>query len=220
MITSSTLLFLRDLTLNNNREWFAANKHRYDQCLKEARELASLWIQGVASFDTDVTDNLPDKAIFRIYRDTRFSPDKTPYKNHIGMAIGKGGRTSAHAGYYLHIAPGESFIAGGKWMPPGDELKKIRQEIDYNYSLLQDVVQSVDFRRTFNDFDQEMKLKKPPKDYPADHPAIEWLKLRSFTVTHIFTDEEVLSPEFPDYVVSACKTMYPLISFLNTALEG
>jgi uncharacterized protein (TIGR02453 family) len=219
MISSSSLKFLQDLALNNNREWFASNKQRYENCLKEARRLATVWIEGVASFDADVADNEPSKAIFRIYRDTRFSPDKTPYKNHIGMAIGKGGRTSYHAGYYLHIAPGGSFIAGGKWMPMGEELKKIRQEIDYNYSLLQDIVQTEAFRNTFTDFDQEYKLKKAPKDYPVDHPALEWLKLKSFTVTHMFSDAEVLSTEFPELVVSCCKTMYPLIRFLNTALE-
>lgn len=219
MITYPTLQFLKDLVLNNNREWFAANKHRYDKSLKEAKELAASWIDGVAVFDEDVADNDPGKAIFRIYRDTRFSPDKTPYKNHIGMAIGKGGRTSAHAGYYLHIAPGESFIAGGKWMPLGEELKKIRQEIDYNYSQLQAIVQAEEFRNTFNDFDQELKLKKTPKDYPVDHPAIEWLKLKSFTVTHRFTDDEILSEDFSKLVVSCSKTMHPLLRFLNTALE-
>jgi uncharacterized protein (TIGR02453 family) len=110
MITEQTFHFLSDLSANNHREWFADNKKRYDAALAEMKHLAKDWIEGSSVFEADVVDNDPAKAIFRIYRDTRFSTDKTPYKNHFGLVIGRGGRTSNWAAYYLHISPGGSFF--------------------------------------------------------------------------------------------------------------
>ena len=219
MVSKQTFQFLSDLSANNHREWFADNKKRYDAALAEMKQLAKEWIEGAATFEEDAVDNDPAKAIFRIYRDTRFSTDKTPYKNHFGLVIGRGGRTSNWAAYYLHISPGASFLAGGKWMPVGDELKKIRQEIDYNHLQLTDIFNQSDFKTIFGDMDREMVLKKAPKDYPTDHPAIEWLKLKSFTVSCEFSDEEVLSSEFIRLLIRNTRIMMPFIQFLNAALE-
>jgi len=210
--------FLTEIEQNNNREWFASNKHRYDTIFKEMKNLAGEWIEGVKAFDPDVADNDPNKAVFRIYKDVRFSADKRPYKNNIGMAIGRGGRTAKWAGYYLHIQPGESFIAGGKWMPDSQELKAIRQEIDYNYSQLQAIVHDSAFQETFGDLDTEYQLKKNPRDYAADHPAIEWLKLKSFTVSRRIPDEEVLSADLMKNVIAYSKAMHPFLRFLNEAM--
>lgn len=219
MVTEQTFQFLLDLSANNHREWFADNKKRYDAALSEMKHLAKDWIEGSSSFEVDVIDNDPAKSIFRIYRDTRFSTDKTPYKNHFGLVIGRGGRTSNWAAYYLHISPGASFLAGGKWMPMGDELKKIRQEIDYDHQRLSDIIGHPDFKSVFGDMDRELVLKKAPKDYPPDHPAIEWLKLKSFTVSCSFSDEEVLSADFIRQLISNTQIMMPFIQFLNAALE-
>lgn len=219
MITRDTFDFLADLSENNQREWFESNRKRYDKALAQFKTFVQEWHRGLSPFDEDIAANDPNKAVFRIYRDVRFSPNKQPYKDHLGASLAKGGRTSSWAGYYLHIAPGGSFLAGGKWMPENSELKKIRQEIDYNYEQLREIMEQQAFKEIFGSFDTEHSLKTTPRDYTSDHPAIDWLRLKSFVVSAVFTDEEVMANDFTEKVIRYSITMKPLLDFINTALE-
>ena len=121
--------FLSDLDRNNTRDWFNENKNRYQEALEQFRELASGMIAGISTFDPTLDGIDAKQSIFRIYKDVRFSKDKSPYKTHMGCWMTKGGRKSSDAGYYFHLEPGKSFAAAGVWMPPADQLKLIREEI-------------------------------------------------------------------------------------------
>jgi uncharacterized protein (TIGR02453 family) len=219
MITQQSLLFLDDLRAHNDRDWFQGNKDRYEAALEEFRDLVQAWHAGLGPHYPDVADNDPRKAIFRIYRDVRFSQDKRPYKDHFGASLCRGGRTSSWAGFYLHLSPGASFLAGGKWMPDNTELKKIRQEIDYNHEQLRVIVEAPAFRERFGDLSTEHSLKTIPRDYSADHPAIDWLKLKSFVVSMDLTDEQVISPGFLEALIQSSLLMRPFLDYLNVALE-
>jgi uncharacterized protein (TIGR02453 family) len=219
MISQQTFDFLADLKANNSREWFHANKKRYEGASDEFKAVVTAWHAGLAPSYPEIAENDPKKAVFRIFRDVRFSTNKAPYKDHLGASLCKGGRTAPFAGYYLHLAPGESFFAGGRWMPENAELKKIRQEIDYNYEQLKAITEAPDFKKIFGDLSDEHSLKTNPRDYPADHIAINWLKLKSFIVSVPITDEQVLAADFPERIVSYSKIMKPFLDFLNGALE-
>jgi uncharacterized protein (TIGR02453 family) len=157
--------------------------------------------------------------MFRIYRDVRFSKDKRPYKNNLGASINIGGKKATNAGYYLHIEPGGSFLAGGIWMPPSDVLKKIRQEIDYNGKPFHKIIDNKDFKKQFGKPDEEYKLKTTPKGYDKDHPDIEYLRLTSFIVWHKYSDKIVSSKNFVKELGKATKLMRPFLDFLNTAMD-
>ena len=122
------------------------------------------------------------------------------------------------AGYYIHLEPGKSFIGGGIWMPEAPLIKKIRQEIDYNFASFKKIVESSSFKKTFGKLDEEMKLSRPPKEYEPNNPAIEYLKLKSFVTGANMTDSQVLSAKFDTQVVRICKELHPLIVFLNQAI--
>lgn len=219
MIKGDVFKFFSELSENNNREWFQENKSRYDAIVESAQELVADWKDALGKQDALIAENDPKKAIFRIYKDVRFSKDKTPYKNHVGMVVGRGGRSGKWAGWYLHFEPGKSFIAAGKWAPEADELKAIRQEIDYNLDEFLSIINEKDLKKTFGELDREYALKKAPKDYDPEHPAIEILKLKSFTFSKSYTDEEVLSKDFAQQVIKDSELLFPFINFLNRAIE-
>ena len=159
------------------------------------------------------------ECLFRIYRDVRFSKDKRPYKNNIGASINIGGKKAMNAGYYLHIEPGKSFLAGGIWMPPGDLIKKIRQEIDYNGKKINKIISQKDFKKYYGKLDEEYKLKTTPKGYDKDHVDIELLRLNSFIVWHKYTDKEISTKNFVKELSKGSKIMKPFLDFLNTAID-
>ena len=155
----------------------------------------------------------------RIYRDVRFSKDKTPYKTNFGVGISPLGKKFNGPGYYLHISPEASFIAGGCWFPEAGHLKLIRQEIDYNAADLKKVIENTEFKNYFGDLDSEHILKTVPKGYSADHPQISQLKLKSFTVSHQITDQDLQNKNAVKKVVEGFEIMHPLIVFLRNALS-
>jgi len=213
------LKFLKDLSKNNNRNWFEKNKGRY----LEAKDLFEAFIapllEEVVKFDSSVAGLNPKKVTFRIYRDVRFSKDKRPYKTNMGAAFSPAGKGMGSPGYYLHIEPGnKSFMAGGLFMPEPEKLAKVRQEIDYNGERLAKVMDDKAFRKLFKKFWDEEKLSRPPKGFAPDHPYVEWLKLKSFITTHYFTDAEVKDKSFMKKAVAAFKTVKPLNDFLHEAL--
>ncbi|MCD8742367.1 DUF2461 domain-containing protein [Mucilaginibacter roseus] len=220
MIKKETLDFLKELAQNNNRDWFMANKARHDAARENVIEFAALIIKEIGKSDPDInTEADPKKCVLRIYRDIRFSPDKTPYKKNFGITIPRqhpnGSRGSE---YYVQIEPGNSFVAGGYWMPEGNHLKAIRQEIDYNAQELKDIVDAPEFVKLFGHFREQEKLKTNPRDYAADNENIELLKLKSFVAWRKLTDAEVVKKDLVAKVASLCNHIYPLNLFLNNAI--
>ena len=220
MISSGTFDFLTDLAKNNNREWFQDNKASHDSARANVLEFVGELVNGLSKIDKTVPVDLdPKTCVMRIYRDVRFSLNKTPYKNNFGAGISQQGKNFNGAGYYLHIHPEESFIAGGCWMPDADMLKSIRQEIDYNGIDFLEVVTEPSFKKYFGDLDQDYKLKTRPKGYLEDHPNMEYLKLKSYTVTHILDPKELSKPNAVKTVLAGFEKLYPFIVFLRNAIS-
>lgn len=220
MLQASTIKFLRDLKKNNNKPWFEKNKDVYLNAREDIGNLAEQVIEKLGRTDTDIAPLQAKDCLYRIYRDVRFSKDKTPYKNNIGAFMNKGGKKAPTAGYYFQCAPGRNIAGGGLWMPPAPDLNKVRQEIDYNFDEWRKIVEGKSFKKLFpQGLEQEDLLSRPPKGYDADHPAIEYLKLKSFVVIRHFTDEEMQSKTLAKEIVKTFETMHPFIQFLNRSLE-
>ena len=219
MIKKETLAFVTDLIAHNDRVWFQENKSRYEEAKKNVDHFAHAIITELVKTDASIpTEVTAKQCVMRIYRDVRFSKDKSPYKNNFGIGISARGKGNDGAGYYIHIQPGASFVAGGYWMPQTAHLKAIRQEIDYNTSDLLKIIDAKEFNDYFGGLDKEQTLKTTPKGYDAEHPYIEILKLKSFTVTHSFTNQELTSPNAVDTVLKGLKLIYPLNVFLSHAI--
>lgn len=218
MIKQSTFDFLAGLKENNNRDWFIAHKNEYEHSRDNVIELVSEIINGLSKIDPHVTaDNDPKKCVMRIYRDIRFSKDKTPYKNNFGihnLTDYKG-----HMGYYIHIEPGQSFIGGGYWMPQGDHLKAIRQEIDYNAADLKAVIDNPEFKKLYGEFRNQEKLKTVPSGYHAGDENIDLLKLKNFAAIHQVSDAELQHKNIAVKIVKVFKQLYPLLTFLDNAIS-
>jgi uncharacterized protein (TIGR02453 family) len=215
----SLLNFLSRLSKNNNKDWFDANKKEYETLRKEWILFVGDCISRVGSFDPAMEALDPKKCIFRINRDIRFSADKSPYKSNFGMSLSPGGKNEDFCGYYLHIQPGNSFIAGGAYMPSPAHLAAIRQEIDYNFTAFEKIVSNKNFKAVFGALSGD-KLVRPPKGYDAENPAIEYLKHKGFIAQQKITDKELCDPGFMNSFIKSTKTMKPLIDFLNEPLAG
>jgi uncharacterized protein (TIGR02453 family) len=214
------LKFLKDISRHNDREWFEKNKARYLEAKQTFEDLVGNVLGELVKFDDGLSGLNPKKLAFRIYRDVRFSKDKRPYKTNMGAGFSPNGKLVQEPGYYLHLEPGnKSFVAGGIYQPDTENLNKIRQEIDYNSDKLKKIMSERKFRKIFNDFDDFDKLKTMPRGYAKDHPDIEWLKHKSFIVSHPFTDKQVLDRKFVSQVSSTCKTIKPLNDFIRESIS-
>jgi uncharacterized protein (TIGR02453 family) len=213
------LQFLGTLRENNNREWFAENKRLYEKASNSLLTLVGQFIPEIQRIDPSVGDLAAKDCVFRIYRDTRFSPDKTPYKTNMGAYFARGGRKSPYAGYYLHLEPGASMLAGGIWMPEPEALKRIRQEIYYNSVEFKSLLGAASFKKYFDGLSEDGKLKNPPRDFPAAFPDVELLKHKNFTMFHRIDDETVCSEEYPELVIDVFEAMRPINDFLNRAFR-
>lgn len=218
MIEKSTLKFLMDLATNNNRDWFQANKSAFVAAQDNLTAFAGYLIGEIGKFDDAVAAIDPKSCVFRIYRDVRFAKDKSPYKTNLGAYISPGGRKSMQPGYYFHLQPGQSFVAGGKHMPDGPATLKIRNAIAANTDEFLKIVEKTRFREAFGEMRGD-RLKSVPKGFDADHKAVEYLKLKEFMGFAELNDDKFLtSTEFPKYLVGLMKQMYPLVAFLRKAL--
>lgn len=218
MISKNLLDFLVALKENNNREWFASNKSWYDKSKKELDVFIEKVIVSFGQFDKEIAYLEPRDCTYRIYRDTRFSPDKTPYKTNMGAFFVKGSKNSGNAGYYFHIEPGNIMLAGGVYMPSPEILKKIRTEIYENIDEFIEIVNSKEFVKTFGRLDNEMVLKKTPKDFPGDFEHIEYLKYKSYTVSTSITENVLHSDNLIVEIIRVFKTLQPFNKFLNDAI--
>lgn len=218
-ISNKTFKFLKDLKNNNNREWFADNKKHYEEAKEDFEQFIEALIKKIAKFDPSIAEVSAKKAIFRIYRDVRFSANKDPYKVNLGAHFSNSA-TKIHdrAGYYIQIQPGNSFLAGGAYLPPAQWINKIRQEIDYNPKEFKKIIHSTTFQKYFGEIQGE-QLKTTPKGYPKDHPEIELLRYKSFLATHKCDDKAVTSEDFLNHAATVFKAMKPFDDFLNRAAE-
>ena len=220
MLQTHTITFLKELAKNNNKTWFDANRDKYEAAKADFEIVVTDIIKGLAKTDPDFAELRAKDCIFRIFRDVRFGKDKTPYKPNFGAAFSKTGRKGSGAGYYLHIEPGgKCFIGGGLWMPEPENLKRIRQEIDYNFKEFSGILNDKKFKKVFSEIEGE-KLKKVPAGYNEDNPAIEYLKMKSFTAGHKgISDDDLVSKTMVKNVVDVFNTMKPFLDFLNRGIE-
>ena len=220
MLQASTIKFLKDLKKNNNKPWFEKNKPIYLDAKEDIGLFVQQVIDGLGKIDADIATLQPKDCVYRIYRDVRFSKNKTPYKTNMGASFNKGGKKSPTAGYYFHCEPGNNLVGGGLWMPMPPELSKARQEIDYNFAEWKKIIGSRSFKKLFPEgLETEEILSRPPKGYEEGNPAIEYLKLKSFVVTRTLTDAEMQSKSGLKEVLKTFEAMKEFIGFLNRALE-
>jgi uncharacterized protein (TIGR02453 family) len=212
------MAFLQDLKNNNNRDWFQANKARYEEAKSEFEIIVSEIIKGISNFDNDIGLLKPNDCLFRIYRDVRFSKNKDPYKINMGAAFSKGGRKSRYAGYYLHVEPDNSFIGGGKWQPEPDVLKSIRYEIYQSPKEFKKIIENKKFVNIFGKMSGD-KLKLPPKGFPQDFEEIELIKFKSYIAGATIPVNQLSQTNITPFVVDAFRQMKPFIGFLNKCVD-
>ncbi|MGD0584092.1 MAG: DUF2461 domain-containing protein [Bacteroidales bacterium] len=215
-INQSTIDFLVKIKKNNDREWFNRNRNLYDAAKSNFESFIQEVIAEITRFDPILKGLEATSCIFRINRDIRFSNDKSPYKAHMGAFITRGGKKNGDkfAGYYVHIEPGASMIAGGAYVPPAPWLSAIREKIDREPSVLLRITRNKDFIKYFGELQGE-KLKRTPRGYSPDHPQAELLKHKSYLVVNSLTDTEVTGPGLFDHVISTARAMKPLNDYLN-----
>lgn len=210
-IKATTIQFLKDLAANNNREWFAENKNQYTS----ANENMKAFFKAIQD-EISHHDEIEGYKLFRIYRDVRFSNDKTPYKSNFS-----GGFTRAskfrRGGYYFAISPQENVVAGGFWNPESKDLTRIRQEISANDSEFRKILNSKSFIRHFGSLQGE-QVKSAPKGYKKDHPAIDLLRYKQFLVYKRFTDQEIIAEDFAKVVSETYKAMRPFLDVMTEVL--
>ena len=218
--------FLKDLARNNEKAWFEANRDVYE---REVRDPMRLLVEALdvalAGIAPEIVGD-PKRSMFRIHRDVRFSKDKSPYKTNAGAwfyhrdagrkvgTVGEGGG----AGFYFHIDPSTCFMAGGLWMPARPALLRVRVAIAAQPTALARLTGAPSFRRRFDGLHEEAKLSRVPREFPADHPAAEWLKLQSFTAPAPIEPSVVASPRLVDRLCRDFELLVPLVRWLNRAL--
>lgn len=220
MITKEALQFLTDLIANNNTEWMHANKKRYENYKKEYHNYIASILNEMKPLDESLELLEVKNCTFRINRDIRFSKDKSPYKNNMGVWLTQNKFRKNSPGYYIHFEKGNSFIAGGVWCPEADELKKIRKEIVFFYEDLEAIVNDYNFKKEFISITQNdsNSLKNAPKGFEPNHPAIEFLKLKSFTASEKIDDELFTNKDFSKVIAQKLIVLKPLNDFLTRAL--
>jgi len=212
------LSFLAELNQNNNRDWFAENKGKYQQALAEFEQMVNYLIVHISEFDKDIAGMQAKDCIFRIYRDVRFSHDKSPYKNHFGAYISSnGGRKSERAGYYIHFELGSCMLSGGLYCPMPPVLKAVRQAVYDNIEEYKEIVEEKTFAATF--VDMEDKLKTVPRGFPKDFPDADYLKNKHYAFSHLVKDEFFAADDCLDKSIEVFKRMYPINKFLNYTVD-
>lgn len=210
-ISKTTLDFLTELKLNNNRDWFNDHKVDFQKEQKKAKDFYNTLLEQLKTHD-----DIEGLKMFRIYRDVRFSLDKTPYKPHFAGSFSRATK-KLRGGYYLRIRPGESFLAGGFWEPNKEDLLRIRKEFEMDTSEIRAIINHKNFIHNFGKLEGE-SLKTAPRGFDKEHPDMDLIRMKQFIVTRPFTDEEVLSPNFLEEIDKSYKAMRPYFDYMSDVL--
>lgn len=210
--------FLKQLAANNNREWFQAHREVYLSVQKDFEELLAAAIARISLFDDTVSHVQPHDCTYRIYRDVRFSSDKSPYKTHIGGYINARGKKSNHCGYYIHLEPDNCLLAGGSWCMPPSMLKAVRRSVFDNIDEYRSIVEDPDFKRYFPVVGEE-RLKTVPKGFPKDFPYAEYLKCKDYTVSCRIPDSFYDNPDFLDDMAKVFYQLKRFADFTNYTID-
>jgi uncharacterized protein (TIGR02453 family) len=226
MFSTAAFTFLRQLARNNDREWFEANRERYERDVRlPMRELVEEMDVRLARIAPEIVGD-PKRSMFRIHRDVRFSKDKSPYKTNAAVwffhrGAGRGVGESAHgaAGFYFHLEPGGCFTGGGYWMPPRPALEKVRERLVEDQRGFEKALATPALaKRGFRGLSEEAMLKRLPRAFAPDHPCATWLRYQSFTVGRQIPDDEVRSATLASQLEKDFAAMTPLVRWLNGAL--
>ncbi len=210
--------FLSELKQHNNRLWFENNRAAYEQARAQFEAFVERLIEGFSAFEELSGVTARDSAL-RIYRDIRFSKDKSPYRTNMSADITPGGRKSGRLGYYIHVAPhGETFLGGGLYMPDPQHLARFRAGIDRDASRFKAIVNDKEFKKHLGMLVGE-KLKTAPQGYSQDHPEIEMLRMKQIMAVRQWSDEAVLSSRFPSQVVASARALKPFLDYLNGVIS-
>lgn len=215
IILPQTLQFLKKLAANNNREWFQKNKHLYDAAHANVLEFITALLGEMNRHDKISTDSAR-KAMYRIYADVRFHKNRPPYTARFAAHFGRE-KPLLRGGYHLVIKPGASYVSCGFYGPNVDDLKRIRQDIDYNFTDWKKILNAKKFKTHYGSMLGET-VKTAPQGFPKDHPAIELLRHKQFYFRHAFSDKEVLAADFLKKVNDSFKTIRPWFDYMSDVL--
>lgn len=214
-----TLKFLKELAENNNREWFNDNRDRYLTVKESCETFTARLIAAISEFVPATARMTPQECMYRIYRDIRFSNDKTPYKDHIGIFINPiGGKKGMPGGYYLHIQPGNCLLGGGVWCPTPPVLKALRQSIYDNIDEYLEIIENPEFRQIYPIVGEDL-LKTVPKGFPKDWEHIDLLKPRSYTAMCPLKESDVTGSKAISQIAEKFRILKPFNDFLNYTFE-
>lgn len=218
------LKFLRDLACNNNKEWFTANKERYVQIQQKWYAFCEELIAEIGKYDEDIARLTIKDCTYRIYRDTRFSKDKTPYKTHFGVFLAPGGKKSMHAGYYFHVGTGgEDYYPAGHMLAAGNycyepkAIKILREDISDGWDEFKTEV--LDITDDAFSVDMDGALKKVPKEYPADAPYADFMRLKNYCLVMNVDDKFITAPNLAKRVAALFQTTKPFNDYINRAVD-
>ena len=213
MVLSSSVSFFKKLKKNNNREWFTENKPKFKELELEIKTFGEELKDRLNEFD-----NVDRFKLFRIYRDVRFSKDKTPFKTHFGLTWHRT-KPLYRGGYYLHISPGKNFLACGFWDPNPNDLKRIRKELEYDAKELRDIISSKEFFSVWGNLEGS-ELKTAPRNFDKNHPDIDLIRKKQFIFSISYSDEEVCEPQFINKLENALKMVRPFTDYMSDILTS
>ncbi|SEE56652.1 TIGR02453 family protein [Tenacibaculum sp. MAR_2010_89] len=207
-----TFQFLQDLENNNNRDWFAENKKVYDLSLNNAKELFTEINQNL-----ELHDEIEKQKVYRIYRDVRFSKDKTPYNPRFAVSYSRKGK-ELRGGYFLQVKPGDTVLGGGFWQPEKEDLFRIRKEFELDASEIREILAEENFIKYFGGKLEGDELKTAPKGFDKEHESIDLIKKKGFVAIRRFTDKEVMSKNFLNEIDASFKTLRPYFNLMSDIL--
>jgi len=210
-LSKNTIKFLKDLQKNNNRDWFQTNKPKFETAKGDFKDFFA-----AIRKELEKHDEIEDQKIYRIYRDVRFSKDKTPYKNSMSGYFTRATKWK-RGGYYFHLESGNSFVGGGFWQPNKEDLFRIRKEIETDAKPFRKVFNSASFKNTFGTVDGE-QLKSAPRGFDKEHPAVDLLRYKSFICSHKFTDKEILDAKAAKNIAGTFKKLLPFFDLFSDVL--
>lgn len=217
---AGVLDFLKTLSKNNDRDWFNAHKGEYLQVKAQVEDFMVWLVEHLVKFDKELALVDARKGVYRIYRDTRFSNDKRPYKDYIGTFLSKEGRHGSCSGYYIHLEPGKCMFGAGVYGLPPEKQKKVRDGIYFQSQKLRNILQKPDMKKVYGGkMDEGMSLKVAPRGYDKNFPDMDLLKYRHYFITRSVTDREVNAAGFAQKLLDGLVTAVPFNRFLNEALD-